>query len=39
MLNNYRAHAAEREARGIHPLPPDAKQTAELMELNKNPPA
>ncbi|MBP7302652.1 MAG: hypothetical protein KA972_05680, partial [Brachymonas sp.] len=39
MLNNYRAHAAEREALGIPPLPLDAKQTAELIELIKNPPA
>ena len=39
MLNDYRTHAAEREALGIPPLPLDAKQTAELIELIKNPPA
>ena len=32
-------HAAERAALGIPPLPLDAKQTAELIELIKNPPA
>jgi aconitate hydratase 2/2-methylisocitrate dehydratase len=39
MLQAYRAHAAERAALGIPPLPLDAKQTAELIELIKNPPA
>lgn len=39
MLVAYRQHAAEREALGIPPLPLDAKQTAELIELIKNPPA
>ena len=39
MLEAYRAHAAERAALGIPPLPLDAKQTAELIELIKNPPA
>jgi aconitate hydratase 2/2-methylisocitrate dehydratase len=39
MLTNYRQHAAERAALGIPPLPLDAKQTAELIELIKNPPA
>lgn len=38
MLQAYRAHAAERAALGIPPLPLDAKQTAELIELIKNPP-
>lgn len=38
-LANYRAHAAERAALGIPPLPLDAKQVAELIELIKNPPA
>ena len=39
MLNAYRAHVAERATLGIPPLPLDAKQTAELIELIKNPPA
>ncbi|MFN4004915.1 MAG: bifunctional aconitate hydratase 2/2-methylisocitrate dehydratase [Hylemonella sp.] len=39
MLQAYRAHAAERAALGIPPLPLDAKQTSELIELIKNPPA
>ncbi|RDK08096.1 bifunctional aconitate hydratase 2/2-methylisocitrate dehydratase [Cupriavidus lacunae] len=39
MLENYRAHVAERAALGIPPLPLIAKQTAELVELLKNPPA
>jgi aconitate hydratase 2/2-methylisocitrate dehydratase len=39
MLQAYRQHAAERAALGIPPLPLDAKQTAELIELIKNPPA
>lgn len=39
MLTSYRQHAAERAALGIPPLPLDAKQTAELIELIKNPPA
>ncbi|WP_140627830.1 bifunctional aconitate hydratase 2/2-methylisocitrate dehydratase [Methylibium rhizosphaerae] len=39
MLQTYRQHAAERAAIGIPPLPLDAKQTAELIELLKNPPA
>jgi aconitate hydratase 2/2-methylisocitrate dehydratase len=38
MLALYRQHAAERAALGIPPLPLDAKQTAELIELIKNPP-
>jgi len=38
MLQAYREHAAERAAMGIPPLPLDAKQTAELIELIKNPP-
>ena len=37
MLNAYRAHIAERAALGIPPLPLDAKQTAELIELIKTP--
>ena len=39
MLTAYRQHAAERAALGIPPLPLDAKQVAELIELIKNPPA
>ena len=39
MLQTYRHHVAERAALGIPPLPLDAKQTAELIELLKNPPA
>jgi len=39
MLTSYRAHAAERAALGIPALALDAKQTAELIELIKNPPA
>jgi len=39
MLENYRAHVAERAALGIPPLPLSAKQTAELVDLLKNPPA
>ncbi|PWB40894.1 MAG: bifunctional aconitate hydratase 2/2-methylisocitrate dehydratase [Rhodocyclales bacterium] len=38
MLEAYRAHAAERAALGIPPLPLTAKQTGELVELLKNPP-
>ncbi len=39
MLKTYRAHAAERAAMGIPPLPLNASQTAELTELLKHPPA
>ncbi|AZR82149.1 bifunctional aconitate hydratase 2/2-methylisocitrate dehydratase [Thiomicrospira sp. S5] len=39
MLEAYRQHVAEREAEGIPPLPMDAEQTAQLVELIKNPPA
>jgi aconitate hydratase 2/2-methylisocitrate dehydratase len=39
MLEAYRAHAAERAALGIPPLPLDTPQTAQLIELIKNPPA
>src|ERR1035437_7476583 len=38
MLQTYRAHVAERAALGIPPLPLSAAQTAELIELLKNPP-
>jgi len=37
MLDTYRSHVAERAALGIPPLPLDAKQTAELIELIKAP--
>ena len=39
MLKTYRDHVAERAALGIPPLPLSAQQTAELIELLKNPPA
>jgi aconitate hydratase 2/2-methylisocitrate dehydratase len=39
MLDTYRAHVAERAAEGIAPKPLDAEQTAQLIELLKNPPA
>jgi aconitate hydratase 2 / 2-methylisocitrate dehydratase len=39
MLQAYRTHVAERAALGIPPQPLSAKQTAELIELLKNPPS
>ena len=39
MLQTYRTHVAERAALGIPPQPLSAKQTAELIELLKTPPA
>ncbi|KAE9536052.1 aconitate hydratase B [Ursidibacter arcticus] len=36
-LNDYRKLVAEREALGVVPLPLNAEQTAELIELFKNP--
>ncbi|MDO5090515.1 MAG: bifunctional aconitate hydratase 2/2-methylisocitrate dehydratase [Cardiobacteriaceae bacterium] len=39
MLDAYRQAAAEREALGIPALPLTAEQTADLVELLKNPPA
>ncbi|TAN30491.1 MAG: bifunctional aconitate hydratase 2/2-methylisocitrate dehydratase [Castellaniella sp.] len=39
MLDSYRTEAAAREAIGIPPLPLTAQQTADLIELLKNPPA
>jgi len=39
MLQAYRAHVAERATLGIPALPLTAQQTAELIELLKNPPA
>ena len=38
MLQAYLEHVAERAALGIPPLPLTAKQTADLVELLKNPP-
>ncbi|PZO15902.1 MAG: bifunctional aconitate hydratase 2/2-methylisocitrate dehydratase [Burkholderiales bacterium] len=38
-LTDYRAHTAERAAMGIPPLPLEAKQVADLIELVKAPPA
>jgi len=39
MLEAYRQHVAERASYGIPPLPLTAQQTADLVELIKNPPA
>ena len=39
MLKNYREHVAERMQLGIPPLPLTAEQTAQVIELLKNPPA
>jgi len=39
MLAAYRQHVAERAALGIPPLPVTAQQTADVIELLKNPPA
>ena len=39
MLQAYAVHVAERAVLGIPPLPLSAKQTGELIELLKNPPA
>lgn len=39
MLSSYRQHVAERAALGIPPLPLTAHQTADVIELLKNPPA
>ena len=39
VLDAYRKHAAERATKGLPPLPLNAKQTAELVALLKNPPA
>jgi len=39
VLDAYRRHVEERAAQGIPPLPLDAGQVAELIELLKNPPA
>lgn len=39
MLNAYREHVAERARQNIPPLPLNAQQVADLVELIKNPPA
>ncbi|MCP4767414.1 MAG: aconitate hydratase B, partial [Gammaproteobacteria bacterium] len=39
MLQAYREHIDERAQQGIPPTPLDAQQTADLVELIKNPPA
>ena len=39
MLKAYRTHVAERATLGIPPEPLNAEQTADLVELLKNPPA
>ncbi|GKT12292.1 MAG: aconitate hydratase 2/2-methylisocitrate dehydratase [Thiomicrorhabdus sp.] len=39
MLDAYRSHVAERLDQGLPPLPLDAEQTAQLVELIKSPPA
>jgi aconitate hydratase 2/2-methylisocitrate dehydratase len=39
MLEAYRQHVAERAKEGVPPLPLNAEQTAQLVELLKNPPA
>lgn len=39
MLEAYRQHVSERAALGIPPLPLNAQQVADLVELLKNPPA
>ncbi|MGD2119246.1 MAG: bifunctional aconitate hydratase 2/2-methylisocitrate dehydratase [Chromatiales bacterium] len=39
MLESYRQHVEERQQQGIPPLPLDAQQVADLIELIKNPPA
>ncbi len=39
MLDAYRSHVAERLAEGLPPLPLNAEQTGQLVDLIKNPPA
>lgn len=39
MLEAYRKHVEERAAEGVVPKPLDEKQTADLVELLKNPPS
>ena len=38
MLDSYREHVEQRRAQGLPPLPLDARQVADLIELIKNPP-
>ena len=38
MLDSYREHVEQRRALGLPPLPLDAQQVADLIELIKNPP-
>ena len=38
MLETYRSHVAERASQGLPPLPLDAEQVADLVELIKKPP-
>jgi len=38
MLDAYRSHVAERLAEGLPPLPLNAEQTGQLVELLKTPP-
>ncbi|MGL5253064.1 MAG: bifunctional aconitate hydratase 2/2-methylisocitrate dehydratase [Moraxella sp.] len=39
MLENYRKHVEDRAAQGVVPQPLNEQQTADLVELLKNPPA
>ena len=39
MLDSYREHVEQRRAEGLPPLPLDAQQVADLIELIKNPPS
>ena len=39
MLDAFRQHTEERALEGVPPKPLDAQQTADLVELLKNPPA
>jgi aconitate hydratase 2/2-methylisocitrate dehydratase len=38
VLDSYREHVEQRRAQGLPPLPLDARQVADLIELIKNPP-
>lgn len=38
-LEEYRQHVANRAAQGVVPQPLNEQQTAQLVELLKNPPA
>jgi aconitate hydratase 2/2-methylisocitrate dehydratase len=39
VLDSYREHVEQRHAEGLPPLPLDAQQVADLIELIKNPPS